>query len=177
MKKLDIDPSAPGLFCCSGLKHDIRSSSANFPHDKYGAVLSFIAALNDDKENNFLYSQSQFSQNNMRKITKVIKVNQVVEFEDRWTALFTSSDDSDNNRVNYINFKWIDKGHKFEPTGGNSYLAFFCKEHRNKYRVGYAEVKWSKNGQTATTGNPFIVCIPLALSCYCFRWTVDQSNV
>lgn len=57
-----------------------------------------------------------------------------------------------------ISLQYIDSVHRFEKHGGNAYLAYFCKEHEMKYRIGFNTVKWSKDGKTwATTGDARMV--------------------
>jgi hypothetical protein len=138
-----------GPFCCTEpLKENPRGHAAWVPDGKEEVINHFVKALQDGKVELVL---NQYTDEQLRAVEMVFKVNPMTLHEDASTWLFVPAPENDKG-ILYHGIIHCETVQKFGNMGNNAYMAFFCKAHKQKYRIGCLEVTWSKKRTWATYG-------------------------
>jgi len=90
------------------------------------------------------YAIGKVSEEDIKKITIVIKVNVREKREDIATVFFAlSSELADNATKKYTAFAKLEKPQAFDLNGERGYFAYPCKVHGKSYCVGQHVIKWT----------------------------------
>ncbi|KAL2061874.1 hypothetical protein VTL71DRAFT_7252 [Oculimacula yallundae] len=124
-----------GPFCCGNLQHDPRSGSADLDDDKREPIMEFVKHLKEEKGVAWVGKEAAaYTDEELKAVDKVIRINRINDDANKATYVLVPSPTTDT----YINILTVPEGHMWESTGPNGYLAFVCKEHGTKLRVGYS---------------------------------------
>ncbi|KAH7313193.1 hypothetical protein BKA65DRAFT_574293 [Rhexocercosporidium sp. MPI-PUGE-AT-0058] len=138
-----------GPFCCTKLVHDTRSSSAHIDDDKIEPIMGFIKELGEGRGIYYAVEEHAYKDEQLKAVEKVFRINRVNDPENKSTYIYhpTSYMGTDV----FVGIFQIEPAHAFEEVGKNGYLAFICKEHQCKYRVGYSYKHYIGKKKTVET--------------------------
>ncbi|KAG4432506.1 hypothetical protein IFR05_012003 [Cadophora sp. M221] len=141
-----------GPFCCMKLVHDARSDSAHIDEDKVEQIITFIKEIGEGKGIYYAVDEDAYNDEDLKAVDKVFRMNRVGDDNNKGTYIYHPT--SYMGTPCLVGIIKVDEPHQFESVGQNGYLAFVCKEHGYKYRVGYSYKHFKgKKGTIETFGD------------------------
>jgi hypothetical protein len=143
-----------GPFCCTKFTFDVRASSPSLSDSKKAQIHTFIESIKKDQ---VVYAIGEVEEYELPLINTVFKVNIIRGLLRRdFSSWFYAPAEGDEEGVAYYGVFYLEKAQAqpFDMTGEGSYLSFWCKEHRLRFRVGVFErrVLRGKEGEEVRKG-------------------------
>jgi hypothetical protein len=128
-----------GPFCCTKFIFDVRASSPSLSDCKKAQIHTFIESIKRDQ---VVYVMGEVNEYELANIETVVKVNvNKGVYQRDISSWFYAPAKGDEEGIAYYGVFYLEKAQAqpFDMTGEGSYLSFWCKEHRERYRVGVFE--------------------------------------
>lgn len=135
------------LFCCGDLHIHLRTNPI-MPkklEEIHSPIINvFVASIGPDFE-----EMAYISETELNAINRIIKVNRVGAGVEISTFLFAINE----KESTFMRFLDSDYIMPFNPQGKGSYQSYYCPAHRNMYRIGIYDRKYSYLKKRASFGD------------------------